>query len=455
MRVAIYTRLSRDRTGEETATARQEADCRAYAQAKRWDVVEVYTDVDLSAYKRGVERPGYEAMLRAVGDRGVDAVLVWKLDRLVRRSAEFERFWDACERHGVALASVNDPVDTTTEIGVLIVRLLIGFAQMESATMSLRQRRKQEEMARDGLPRPSGTRPYGLTADWMSVVPHEAEIIVEGAERVIAGDSLHSIVRDWNARGIAPVSGDRWTATVLRHILRSPRTSGQREHRGVIVAKGVWPAILTPEKQARVLAVLNDPVRQPAPRQHQWLLSGLGRCGVCGRTLIGGAASAGARYICPAKPNGCQSVSIRSHILEPYVVDAFLARFVARRLDGHRPADGLDATLADQAAALQAELDALARDFGNGTIGRSEWVEARAPLSSRLDATRRTLAARQGGLVLATNLGDGDPGEAWERLTFERKRATMRAAIDRIVVRPVGRNRHAPLADRVAIEWRG
>src|SRR4029077_3528714 len=34
---ALYARLSRDRTGEETATARQIEDCRAFAALKGWE----------------------------------------------------------------------------------------------------------------------------------------------------------------------------------------------------------------------------------------------------------------------------------------------------------------------------------------------------------------------------------------------------------------------------------
>ena len=58
-RLAIYARLSQDRDGAQTATARQIADCRALAEARGWPVADVYEDTDLTAYRR-VNRPGYE-----------------------------------------------------------------------------------------------------------------------------------------------------------------------------------------------------------------------------------------------------------------------------------------------------------------------------------------------------------------------------------------------------------
>jgi Resolvase, N terminal domain len=50
----IYARLSDDKGAEQTATARQIADCRRLAADRGWAVAEahVYEDVDLSAFKR-------------------------------------------------------------------------------------------------------------------------------------------------------------------------------------------------------------------------------------------------------------------------------------------------------------------------------------------------------------------------------------------------------------------
>jgi DNA invertase Pin-like site-specific DNA recombinase len=134
--LGIDTRLSRDETGAQTATARQEESCRLFARLRGWDVGEVFEDVDVSAY-RNVRRPAYERMLEAVASKAIDGVLVWKIDRLVRRPAEFERAWAVTEEAGASLASVNDPIDTSTDIGLAIVRILVTFAGLESATTSL------------------------------------------------------------------------------------------------------------------------------------------------------------------------------------------------------------------------------------------------------------------------------------------------------------------------------
>lgn len=217
-RVAIYTRLSHDKTGEQTATSRQQKACEAFAELRGWRVVRVFEDVDLSAYKEGIKRPAYEEMLLAVRSKRIDGVLAWKLDRFVRRSAEFERLWSACDRNGVFLTSAMEPIDTSTDLGLAMVRVLVAFASLESATSGARLRAKNQERAELGMPH-TGARAYGIRKGWKELEPTEAAMIREAADRVLGGQSLRSIALDWNDRGI-PTARDagHWRQTTLAEV---------------------------------------------------------------------------------------------------------------------------------------------------------------------------------------------------------------------------------------------
>ncbi len=59
--MAIYARISQDRTGEELGVKRQLADCRTEAERRGWTVADEYVDDDISAYS-GKQRPEYERM---------------------------------------------------------------------------------------------------------------------------------------------------------------------------------------------------------------------------------------------------------------------------------------------------------------------------------------------------------------------------------------------------------
>src|SRR5689334_8175069 len=97
MRAGIYTRLSSDPDGTSTATERQRQDCERLARDRGYTVADVYEDNDTSAFKRGVKRPAFERLLIDLTAGDIDAVLVWRTDRLARQPRDLERFIDAAE----------------------------------------------------------------------------------------------------------------------------------------------------------------------------------------------------------------------------------------------------------------------------------------------------------------------------------------------------------------------
>ncbi len=296
----MYCRLSKDDSGSQTATMRQEKACRAFADLRGWSVRAVYEDVDLSAYQAHVKRPGYEALLKDLAAGRIDGVLVWKLDRLMRRPAEFERFWTVCEAAGAALASATEPIDTSNELGLALVRILVTFAGLESATMSVRQKAKQKEAADAGKP-PGGPAPFGHTARMAAVVEPEAELIREAARRIVAGESLNAVVVDWNARQIRTRLGVPFGAATIREMLRSHRLVGDRMLKGVVVATDCWPPILDRVLAAKARAVLADHSRRAPYPTKRYLLTGFLRCGRCGMRMHGRVRHHRLTYGCPER----------------------------------------------------------------------------------------------------------------------------------------------------------
>lgn len=314
--VAIYTRISSDPSGEQTSTGRQEEACRGYALARGWEVAAVYEDVDVSAYKPGVVRPAFERLQISLA--ALDGVICWRLDRLSRRPADFERLWEQCEHHGVFIASATEPVDTSTELGVAVVRILITFAQLESHAKSERVSARLAEMAREGK---LGKRTaFGFTPGFTDVVPHEAALVREAATRFTQGETLAAIAQSWNDRGDRNRSGCMWTSSSLRAMLLSPRMVGDHVHAGVVVARDRFPRVLERDLADEVLAIITRNTRVVShPRRRA--LSGLLICGRCG-----GRLSSGRHYTCPKPPGGCQNMSLAA---DP--TDAWMAHNIVWR----------------------------------------------------------------------------------------------------------------------------
>ncbi|GGN98144.1 recombinase family protein [Microbispora bryophytorum] len=75
-----------------------------------------------------------------------------------------------------------------------------------------------------------GMRPYGNAEDRITVIAEEADVIREAARRVLAGESLASVCKDFQRRDVKTPSGRHWVPTTLRRLLASARISGRREH---------------------------------------------------------------------------------------------------------------------------------------------------------------------------------------------------------------------------------
>jgi site-specific DNA recombinase len=448
-RVAIYTRLSLDPTGEQTATARQEAACRSLASARGWTVTETSEDVDLSAYKRGVHRPAFERLLELAGAGCLDGVVVWKLDRLVRRPSEFERFWQACEQHRVFIASVTEPVDSSTDIGLAIVRVLVTFASLECATSSVRLAARHRERAEQGLPHTS-VRAFGHQVGWMEVVPEEAEAIRDAARRILAGESALSVCRDWAARGITTINGKTWQPNTLMRLLCAPRVVGDRAWRkDQVVASGCFVAILDRTTHLRMRRLAASRALGQRKHHERSLLSGMLTCGECGATMH---ARGGERryYVCPPSPMGCGRAAIVERFIEPHVVDLFRARLrsrpspapTMRRFDRVRYTE-----LVERLERLR-HAHYVTSDIDDATFCRYR---------DELDAELRQVAVRSAlppveGLPVGFDLRYVELG--WSALTLRQQRTLLRSGISSISVARAHRGGNKFDDRRVAVTWR-
>ncbi|MEY2454082.1 MAG: site-specific recombinase [Acidimicrobiaceae bacterium] len=424
LRIGIYTRLSHDSTGgEQTATARQEKACRAFAELRGWDVAEVFEDVDLSAYKRGVVRPSYERMLEQIASGRISGVVVWKLDRLVRRPTEFERFWSVCEKADAFIASAMEPIDASTDLGIALVRILVTFAQLESATISVRITAKHRESAEAGKP-PPGLAPFGWVKGMRELDPAEAELIREAARRMLDGDNVYAISRDWFDRGVRSKRGAPISSSVLRNTLVAPRLVGDRAYHGEVVARDCFPAVLDRATFALVGASLSGRHHQGWSTRAKYELTGLLRCGRCGARMRCRHAAPRRVYVCSSRIGaGCNRVYASAAQLEQHMLDCVLEELrqrppeppdplpveqVAELLEAHATAlrEIAQATgLSDgERGARQAALvGALQRETGLILLGGHQPIESGWRDAAALKAAWPTMPAADRRAVYATH----------------------------------------------------
>jgi DNA invertase Pin-like site-specific DNA recombinase len=297
MRAAIYCRISRDRQevmvdGEKRFTMlgveRQEEDCREACARLGWSVAEVFVDNDVSA-TTGKVRPRYEAMLAAIAEGRVDAIVCWHPDRLYRRVADLERLIATCERYHVPISTVNaGAVDLTTPTGRLVAGLLAQVNKYEGEHKAERWVRSFKQRREAGAPTGGGTRMYGWDREG-NLIPGEVATIRGAVSRVLEGVPLKVIAMEVNEAGARTTKGNLWRATAIKNLLENPRLAGWTTMYGEVVSDSTWPAILTRDEWHDVQRALSANAGRPRARV-AWLL-GVARCGVCDSALITGARS--------------------------------------------------------------------------------------------------------------------------------------------------------------------
>lgn len=458
----VYVRISSDREGNLLGVARQEKACRHLADSRGWSVSEVYVDDDRSAYS-GAARPAYEQMMRDVANEKIGAIIAWHPDRLYRRVVDLEQFVTLLEAHPVPVACCQaGEVDVSTASGRLQARIAAVVARHESEHKAERLVAKHAELAERGKwsggPRPYGYRPAG--DGQLVVIPEEAEVVREMASRVLAGESVHAIARDLDARGVPTARGSRWRPPTIAAMLRGPTIAAQRYWHGEKAAVATWEPIIDATTSARLRAAL-DPKRPRGPVARVNWLAGLLICGECGQSLRGMRRENGKRrFACPpgASHSGCGRIEVNTEPVERVVADALFTVLDSSGLAARRQRVGqrrVNRLPAGDPDVLEAELAELASLRGAGDLTTAEWQAARKPLLARIEAARAAQIGSRDAQVLAVHTAaTGGLRATWDALSLDQKHAIAAAALHSIVVRRA--TRRGPIFDpgRLDFQWK-
>ncbi|WP_326564706.1 recombinase family protein [Micromonospora peucetia] len=460
MDVAVYTRISEDRTGEQAGVTDQLKDTSALAAARGWAVAGRYTDNDISAHS-GSHRPGYEDLMRDVASGKYGAIIVWHTSRLWRNRRERADGIELLRAHRVSVISVKGPeLDLSHAYGRMVAGILGEFDTTESEIKSERVSRAALRRAEQGLNH-GGTRAFGYAHGGMALEPAEAAEVANMFSSLLAGVPLGRIVQGLNDRRVRTVRGGEWMPGTVRDLLMRPRYAGLSEHRGTIVGKGRWPAIITEHQHHAAVALLSDPSRRMSTgNRAAYLLSGIAKCGVCG----GNITSGGLKRADPNLPGGrrvyvCRSkkhVGRRQDWVDAYV-SAVMVQWLSRDdaagllVDDNAP--NADA-LRDEAHSLRLRLDAVATQFADDVIDLSQLRTASKKLRDRLEVVQRAQQHVGRTPLLGQLIGAGDVQAAWDGLDLDRRRAVVET-LATVVLHPGGSGRRTFDPTKVQIVPKG
>lgn len=147
-KVAIYTRKSVYMDTSDSINAQKNI-CIEYCKAnyKNCEIMhfedEGYTGANLN-------RPSYKEMLEYIENRLIDAVVVYKIDRLSRSINDFSTVFNLLQKNNIDFISVSEQIDTKTISGRAMMYMSSVFGQMERENIAERVKDTMLDMAKAG-----------------------------------------------------------------------------------------------------------------------------------------------------------------------------------------------------------------------------------------------------------------------------------------------------------------
>jgi site-specific DNA recombinase len=155
IRCAIYTRKSSEEGLEQEFNSldAQRESCEAFIRSQKHEgwvyLPELYDDGGISGAT--MERPALKRLLADIEADRIDAVVVYKVDRLTRSLSDFAKIVEVFDERAVSFVSVTQQFNTTTSMGRLTLNMLLSFAQFEREVTGERIRDKIAASKKKGM----------------------------------------------------------------------------------------------------------------------------------------------------------------------------------------------------------------------------------------------------------------------------------------------------------------
>jgi len=123
--VALYARVSTRKQDESAQLPR----LRAMAESRGYGVYREYTD---EASAKDANRPGWKALMQDASERRFDAILVTKLDRVMRSLVQLNITMEDLQTYGVSLICADiGEIDLRSPMGKVQMQIIGAIAEWE------------------------------------------------------------------------------------------------------------------------------------------------------------------------------------------------------------------------------------------------------------------------------------------------------------------------------------
>ena len=243
----------------------------SYAKSKDYTEFEYYIDGGYSG--KDLNRPAIQRLIEDCKNHKIDAVFVFKLDRISRSQRDtLYLIEEVFNKYDVSFISMRENFDTSSPFGKAMIGVLSVFAQLERETILERTRIGLKKRAEAGLWRGGGKIPFPYRYDQntgtLVPIPEQVELLHKMISLYISGKSF-------NAIGKIVGMDESMVETRILSITNTGKVPYRDE-----IFKGLHEAVVSDELYDEILRV--NKVRSREPYERHYLLSGKVYCGHCG-----------------------------------------------------------------------------------------------------------------------------------------------------------------------------
>jgi len=217
-----YVRVStEDQAKEGVSLDNQKVKIIAYCQLKDLELREIVEDAGISA--KNLKRTGVQKVLRLARRKEIDAVVVYKLDRIFRSTVDALETTKAFDKWGVSFDSIEETLDTRSAMGRFFFTLTAALAEMERRLIGERTKaaltHKRSKSEKTGGDIPFG---YDLTPEGLLMQNNDEQRVIR-IIRKLHGQafSLRRICSELEREGHKTKRGNAvWHPETIAHIIR-------------------------------------------------------------------------------------------------------------------------------------------------------------------------------------------------------------------------------------------